>query len=174
MARWGLIPDWWNKKKPPSHSFNARAETAMSKPMWQDNVRKNRCIFPAWGWYEWKTMSQNKIRVKNPYYFQRGKKIPLSFAGTYAIRKTSLDFIEITAAMLTVQSLKGLDEVHNRMPLIIGPNDESHWLKSKEKPAPSLEVLTKSLKKQPDLIFYAVNRKVNNPLNNNEALIEPV
>jgi putative SOS response-associated peptidase YedK len=51
--RWGLIPWWWKKtlKELPA-SFNARAETVAAKPF-RDAFRRNRCVIPASGYYEW-------------------------------------------------------------------------------------------------------------------------
>ena len=52
--RWGLVPWWW--KKPLTQlpaSFNARAESVADKPMSRDAFRRNRCVIPASGYYEW-------------------------------------------------------------------------------------------------------------------------
>jgi putative SOS response-associated peptidase YedK len=52
--RWGLIPGWWKKtaKEVPA-TFNARAESVASKPMFRNAFRERRCIIPASGFYEW-------------------------------------------------------------------------------------------------------------------------
>src|ERR1700682_2898959 len=54
-ARWGLIPSWWKKplKELPA-TFNARAETGATKPMFRSAYAKRRCIIPSSGFYEWK------------------------------------------------------------------------------------------------------------------------
>lgn len=57
-ARWGLIPNWWSKPKPPTSTINARSEEAASKPMWRQPYRNARCLIPAVGWYEWKPMDR--------------------------------------------------------------------------------------------------------------------
>ena len=53
VARWGLIPDWWEKEKLPILTFNARSEEAAEKPMWKKSFRAQRCLMPARGWFEW-------------------------------------------------------------------------------------------------------------------------
>src|SRR5450759_4365782 len=67
--RWGLIPGWW--KKPLTEmrlaTFNARAETVAEKPMFRDSFKRQRCLMPASGYYEWKTTPDGK----QPYYFTR-------------------------------------------------------------------------------------------------------
>jgi putative SOS response-associated peptidase YedK len=52
--RWGLIPSRWKKsaKEIPT-TFNARAETLADKPMFRDAFKRNRCLIPASGYYEW-------------------------------------------------------------------------------------------------------------------------
>jgi putative SOS response-associated peptidase YedK len=53
--RWGLIPYWWNKplKEMRLATFNARAETVATKPMFRDAFKSKRCLIPASGYYEW-------------------------------------------------------------------------------------------------------------------------
>ena len=43
--RWGLIPNWWKKttKEIPA-TFNARAETVATKPMFRDAFKRSRCL----------------------------------------------------------------------------------------------------------------------------------
>ena len=54
--RWGLIPGWWKKPlKDAPATFNARAETVATKPMFRAAFKSRRCIIPASGFYEWAT-----------------------------------------------------------------------------------------------------------------------
>jgi len=45
--RWGLVPVWWQEEKLPKLTFNARSETAASKPMFRAAYRRNRALVPA-------------------------------------------------------------------------------------------------------------------------------
>jgi len=76
--RWGLIPWWWKKpiKELPA-TFNARAETVASKPMFRDAFKRSRCVIPALGYYEW----QPTPTGKQPYYITSADGAVLSFAG---------------------------------------------------------------------------------------------
>jgi putative SOS response-associated peptidase YedK len=67
--RWGLIPYWWNKtlKEMRLTTFNARAETVATKPMFRDAFKSKRCLIPASGYYEW----HNAPGGTQPYYFTR-------------------------------------------------------------------------------------------------------
>jgi SOS response associated peptidase (SRAP) len=53
--RWGLIPSWWSKplKEMKLATFNARAETVATKPMFRSAFKRNRCLIPMSGYYEW-------------------------------------------------------------------------------------------------------------------------
>jgi putative SOS response-associated peptidase YedK len=49
--RWGLVPYWWSKplKEIRMATFNARAETVATKPMFRDSFARRRCLMPASG-----------------------------------------------------------------------------------------------------------------------------
>jgi len=76
--RWGLIPSWWEKtaKDVPS-TFNARAETVAEKPMFRSTFKRNRCIIPASGHFERKTIPDGK----QPYFISAADGDVLSIAG---------------------------------------------------------------------------------------------
>ncbi len=86
-ARWGLIPHWWSKPKPPTSTINARSEEAAGKPMWRHPYRHARCLIPAVGWYEWKLMKSidaatGEIRTyKQPFYLRAEREVPVCFVG---------------------------------------------------------------------------------------------
>ena len=65
--RWGLVPRWWSKtlKDVRMATFNARAETVETKPFFRDAFKRNRCLIPMSGYYEW----QDTPAGKQPYYF---------------------------------------------------------------------------------------------------------
>jgi putative SOS response-associated peptidase YedK len=65
--RWGLIPSWWSKplKEMRLATFNARAETVATKPMFRSAFKRNRCLIPLSGYYEW----QDTPDGKQPWYF---------------------------------------------------------------------------------------------------------
>ncbi len=78
--RWSLIPAWWKKSanEVPS-TFNARAETVATKPMFRAAFKRNRCLVPASGYYEWLATPTGK----QPYYYTARNGAPLTFAGLW-------------------------------------------------------------------------------------------
>ena len=73
--RWGLVPWWWSKplKELRMATFNARAETVESKPVFRDAFKRSRCLIPMSGYYEW----QNTPSGKQPWYFTARDGSPL-------------------------------------------------------------------------------------------------
>src|SRR5580698_8553399 len=63
--RWGLVPRQERGKPRPHLLANARAETASTLGAFKAGVAGRRCLVPANGFYEWKTMG----RAKEPHLF---------------------------------------------------------------------------------------------------------
>jgi putative SOS response-associated peptidase YedK len=63
-----------------------------------------------------------------------------------------------------------MESIHDRMPVILDPADEKHWLNSDLKPEDALNLL------QPynadNMQAYQVSTMVNSPANNTPELIE--
>lgn len=134
-ARWGLIPNWWKDAKPPRTSHNARAEEAVTKPMWKGPLGRGRCLIPAVGWYEWKTVEQTdpatgEIRAaKEPHFFRLPDDRLFAFAGIMAMWKApDTDTPQLSAALFTHDSIGASAEVHERMPIVLAPETEKAWM----------------------------------------------
>ena len=60
LVRWGLIPAWVKEPNAFSLLINARGETVGDKPAFRNAMRYRRCLFPADGFYEWKSEGARK------------------------------------------------------------------------------------------------------------------
>ena len=79
--RWGLIPGWWKKsaREVPS-TFNARAESVATKPMFRSAFKSRRCIIPASGFFEW----TGPLGHRQPHLFTAADGSPvLALAGLW-------------------------------------------------------------------------------------------
>jgi putative SOS response-associated peptidase YedK len=67
---WGHVSSWWSKplKELKLATFNARAETVATKPMFRSAFKRNRCLIPVSGYYEW----QDTLGGKQPGTSPRG------------------------------------------------------------------------------------------------------
>jgi putative SOS response-associated peptidase YedK len=128
--QWGLIPSWWSKplKELRLATFNARAETAAEKPMFRDSFERRHCLIPISGYYEW----QDTPDGKQPYYFTRRDGEVMTIAGLWSdwIDKATGEKSWSCTMMITgANDLVG--DVHDRMPVILEPDDFEPWLSCK-------------------------------------------
>jgi putative SOS response-associated peptidase YedK len=164
-ARWGLIPKW--VKKPVDFSanlFNARAETVNEKPSFKRPFESQRCIIPSSGFYEWKKPS------RQPYFIHGEDGEPLAFAGLYDHWQNE-DSEIYSYTILTTSPNEVMQKLHDRMPVILSPEDFDLWLE----PGVDTEELEALLKPyEGNLEAHPVSRRVGKPSENDADLIKPV
>ena len=121
LLKWGLVPSWLKDPKGKPAPFNARAETAASKPYFRDAFRNGRCLVLVDGFYEWQKVPSpiGKRITKQPYFIhlQSGKAFAL--AGLYAGN---------TCTVLTTTPNALMAPIHDRMPCILNDMDARTWL----------------------------------------------
>jgi putative SOS response-associated peptidase YedK len=173
--RWGLIPQWWNKplKELRLATFNARAETVDTKPFFREAFRRRRCLIPVSGYYEWHyDEPENKKKKPQPYYFTARDGSPiLTTAGLWDEWKDRQSGETIrSCTMIITEPNKFVAEVHDRMPVLLRPDQFDAWLDGsagKEMLVPAAEDM---LNKVP------VSQRVNSSraANDDPTLIEPI
>lgn len=109
--QWGFT-----RQDHPGLLINARAETVLEKPSFRDCVRYCRCVIPTAGFYEW-----NKQKEKATFTMP-GSKI-LYLAGIWQPSAKGNQFTIITTAPNESMIL-----VHDRMPLVLKPEDVKPWI----------------------------------------------
>ena len=124
QMRWGFVPHWYKSVADGPLLFNARAETLAEKPAYRNACIKRRCLIPADGFYEWKKQVGSKSK---PFYVRRLDRQQMSFAGIWQFSGDREDRTP-TCTIITVPASKQISGIHNRMPLLIDPNDRAVWL----------------------------------------------
>ena len=164
LMSWGLIPHW---SKDGHRFINARAETLIEKPSFRESFKKRRCLIPATGFYEWSEQG----RTKRPYYFHLKNKDLFAFAGIWDEWKTGTGTVR-TCAIITTSPNELLEQVHDRMPVILHPSSYEDWLGNKT----PVDQLIEWLLPYPDeyMTSYAVSKNVNSPSFDDPSLIKPV
>jgi putative SOS response-associated peptidase YedK len=73
--RWGLIPRWAKDLKIGSRMINARSEEAATKPVFRSALKRQRCLVPCTGFFEWKAVADegSKKPKKQPCYTTQRK-----------------------------------------------------------------------------------------------------
>jgi putative SOS response-associated peptidase YedK len=168
-ARWGLVPAWADDPSVGSRAFNARAETAASKPMFRDAVRERRALVPADGWFEWQQRGEAKV----PFYIHDER--PLSFAGLYAWWKQPDGSWLLSTTILTTAASGALADIHERMPVVVSPEMRDAWLDPGEDGEAALEaVVAEAASVAEALAMHEVDRRVGSVREEGASLIEPV
>ncbi|TCP49213.1 putative SOS response-associated peptidase YedK [Tamaricihabitans halophyticus] len=128
LMRWGLVPFWAKDSAGGARMINARSETASSKPAFRAAMKKRRCLIPADGWFEWRRDPEGK----QPFYMTDPSGASLAFAGlweTWRAKDAEPDTPPlVTCTVLTTAAIGQLTEVHDRMPLLMQPDNWARWL----------------------------------------------
>ena len=127
--RWGLVPFWSKDPKGAGRMVNARSETVAKRPAFRDSFRNRRCLVLADGYFEWR----REGKQKQPYWFRMADERPFLMAGLWdrwIDRHAEESNVLETFTILTTAANSLVDEVHDRMPVILSPNDYDRWLVS--------------------------------------------
>lgn len=168
---WGLIPFWAKDPSIGNRMINARGETLADKPSFKAAYKYRRCLVLADGFYEWK--KQPGQRTKIPYYITLKDGDPFAFAGLWE-HWTSPDGSEIkSATIITCPPNDMVSQLHNRMPVILHPDEYARWIDPGERAPADLQDL---LDPYPagEMAHHPVSTLVNNPKNDVPEVVEPV
>jgi putative SOS response-associated peptidase YedK len=148
------------RRQERSTSNQCAIETAAEKPAFRSAFKCRRCLIPSDGFYEWKKVGNKK----QPYHFHLANGQLLAFAGLWERWKE----IE-SCTILTTAANELSGQFHDRMPVILSPNDYAEWLDPQAKePVKLLTPFPAS-----EMAAIAVNPIVNNARNEGPECIEP-
>lgn len=169
MLHWGLIPFWAKDPNIGARMINARSETAAEKPSFRTAFRRRRCLVIADGFYEW----QKQDGSKQPFFIHLRDARPFAFAGLWE-HWEGPDASEIeSCTLLTTEPNDLIRPVHNRMPVILDPEDYTLWLDPKVQEPGLIQPLMRPYPSQ-HMNAYPVSRFVNSPGNDSPKCIEPL
>lgn len=172
--KWGLIPFWAKDASIGNRMINARAETLAEKPSFKNALRSRRCIIPATGFYEWKRTSDSGAKAaKQPFYFYLKDKPIFGFAGLWETWTDTANNKQIeSCTIITTTANATLEPVHDRMPVILKPENYEQWLDEKDvRNVSELEKLLVPYRAE-EMQSHAVSTKVNRPIVDEPGLID--
>jgi putative SOS response-associated peptidase YedK len=121
--RWGLVPSWSHDENIGRKLFNARCETLSQKPSFASSFMTRRCLVPADSFIEWKEENGKKM----PFKFTLNDNAPFAFAGIYdRWQKGGRKVNSFT--IITTEANKLIKDYHDRMPVILKPENEAIWI----------------------------------------------
>ena len=129
--------------------INARSETVLEKSMFRAPMttqaglpQTGRCLIPANGYFEWETREKQKVKYK----LRPAREGLFTFAGLY---RSEAGADTPVFVILTTPASEGISFIHERMPLILAPEQREAWLNDESRAATLLEQGTQEIVYEP-------------------------
>ena len=167
QLRWGLIPSWAKDTSMGNRMINARSETVAEKPAFRSAFRQRRCLVLADGFYEW----QRSQGQKQPFYFRVQNQPLFAFAGLWEHWQGPEEGPIDSCTILTTAANELLSQVHDRMPVILQPEDYDLWLDSTVREPERLQPLLQPYAAEA-MTSYPVSSRVNSPRHDSPDCVE--
>lgn len=147
---WGMMVQTKDKSY---FNINAKKESLETFYFFKNLYQNKRCLIILDGYYEW----QDQGDYKQPFYLYDTNKKTMLVAGLY---NKDTDGFHVT--LMTQETMDKIKHIHQRMPVILTPEDAIRYLKQGSLPK------TSSF----DLSYYEVTTKVNQVKTDDPSLIE--
>ena len=159
LLLWGLIAAWADDPSIGNRLANARSETAATKPSFRRAFRSRRCLVVADGFYEWQKINGRK----QPFFVGLRGDRPFGLAGLWERWDKHGEPVE-SCTILTTDANELMRPIHERMPVIVQPEQYGLWLDPRSQ---DTEKLVELLRPYPStgMLAYPVSTLVNNPKN---------
>ena len=166
-ALWGLINSWAKDRKRAASQINARKETLETRGAFKEAFFKRRCLVPADGFFEW----TGPKKARRPIWFHNPDGGLLFFAGLYASWQHEPDIWERTFTIITTDANAVVADIHDRMPVILAPEQAEQWMDPRETDPTTLRGLL--LPAADDLLVgTAVSDRANSVKNDDPTVLE--
>jgi putative SOS response-associated peptidase YedK len=149
---------------------NVRSETALEKSSFRTAMQKRRCLIPADVFFEWQDVPGQKRR--RPYAVAMLEGEPFALGGLWEAWRPmeGADWL-ITCAILTTEPNELLAPIHDRMPVIVRPEDYSTWIDAAS-PSAVVSRLVESFPER-SMRAWEVSLLVNDPKVDDSRVIAP-
>jgi len=187
--QWGLVP-WFTKPEDVgsagSQAINARSETVSQKAFFRHLVNRRRCVVVMDGFFEWKKF-EVLGQPRRQAYFVRPNPVK-SLEGAAEATPQPLLYLAglwdvwqpqgsgeklVTCTILTTEATAEFAGIHDRMPVVLQPEDVEKWLDTDNFKFDQLRHLLAPYKGN-GLTWYEVTDKVNSVKNKSAENIEPL
>lgn len=180
IFRWGLVPFWAKSAREGAKMINARGESVAEKPAFREALATRRLLVPASGWYEWTPAAPDATKNKKPdphWLHPAAPGVPeaeqlVLFAGLWAKWKNPETGETLkTFTIITTDAADTTRVIHDRMPVVLGPEAQVRWLDPKTSAAEAQGLLVPY---EGALSHRAVSQEVNSVRADGPQLIEPL
>jgi putative SOS response-associated peptidase YedK len=188
--KWGLIPAWAKDRSIGTQMINARSESVREKPAYRNLVRKQRCLIPTNGFFEWTdhrvpvsvaaqaslfdepANAPTKV-IRQPFLIHLNDQEVFALAGLWDTWKAEEGEWIHSFTVLTTEPNDLVGKLHDRMPVIVRREDYSTWLDSRNHVSESLTELYQPFPSS-GMAMHPVTTRMSNPRLDEPAFIEEV
>ena len=167
---WGLVPHWAKEKTTKYSMINARSEDVAQRPAYRDAYKRRRCLIPVNGFYEWQKIPGS--RRKQPWYFKPRNGAYLLLAGLWDEWRGEGETLR-SCTILTTRANERMRPIHDRMPVILKPENLRLWLDESLRDTSVLRPLFEPVEED-WLVSWPVSPECNSPAVNDERCIRPM
>lgn len=125
--KWGFTPSFAKRSL-----INARSESVLEKKTFKEPFEQRRCIVPATYFFEWQKVEGQEKKAK--------KKIEVNGLSIFSMAGICERYTDdkgnsfLTYAILTTGANEQMATIHDRMPVILEPEEESDYLNLEKDP----------------------------------------
>ncbi|HEY5719807.1 MAG TPA: SOS response-associated peptidase [Gammaproteobacteria bacterium] len=163
LLEWGLQPPWAKPDRPGPRPINARLEGVAERPLFRAAWRRRRCLVPADGWYEW----QAEAGGRQPWFCAAEDAGLLALGGLWERWQGADGSVLESVAIVTRPATAALAWLHQRMPLLLDPDDYAAWLDPRHHVDPD----ALGQRRAATLTSRRVSRRVNDPRHEGPELL---
>jgi len=168
VMRWGLVPFWAKDIKVGFANINAKAEGVDTRPAFREAFMRRRCLIPFDCFYEWKKLGKDR----EPYAVGLADRRLMALAGLWETWRSSAGERVRSFAIVTTSANALLAPIHDRMPVILAPENWPTWLGEAPADPQTLKSLLVPYPAE-GMVVWPVDKRVGNVNNKDPALIEP-
>ncbi len=118
------MPFWAKDIKVGFANINAKAEGIESRPAFREAFQRRRCLVPVDNFYEWRKTPTGK----QPYAIALADRGLMALASLWESWRSPAGERVLSFAIITTRPNAPSAELHNRMPVILGPHHWPAWL----------------------------------------------
>ncbi|MFQ6554095.1 SOS response-associated peptidase [Aestuariibius insulae] len=131
-ARWGFLTQPKRSKRtgdwlsPPAWN-NARDDKLMALNLWKQSFESRRCLIPASAFAE-----TTGAKPATYHWLAAQGAEGFAIAGLWQVQRGlfgELEVDQVSFTMVTTAPNSVVSKLHNRMPLVLEPNDHEEWLR---------------------------------------------
>ena len=155
---WGINPGFVKSKSVSQKLLYAPSEELLHKASLKKNLKSQRCIIIANGFYDWKTFSK---KGKVPYRFHLEGNVPFAIAGLWDEFENEQGETVHSFLMITTPANKEVSDITDRMPAILNDDLIIEWLNDSNSEESVISFIMPYAEKPLDR--HTVNPKVSDP-----------